>query len=666
MAEIGDVAAAAALVEHLRGRPADAVRRMIHTGGRGTFSPRQARRKRSFIVVEDTRASAAWCDRIPGVMLRLVAYSPNGVRRYAVDRREMSLGSSESCDVRLPFAGVGPRHATLYSEQGEVRIEDLGSRKGVVVNGERVKDARLQVLDEIRLGSITLLLEDVVQDEDPVAEPAAAPEPEPTITPTRMLDHLARVSAWVLSDTMSANTTLEAPILDLLKDFGGGALFLFQGETKKRGIKFVVATDARWLGNGAELLKQITDSATETGEVTVTGGAAAAIIGELEGHQAWIAFRSVRALERSYLFVIALPRFRPDLWSPLPALRTLADQLILGLVHHVGQYEPILFGSPQQAEVTLAPGLIVGESEAMKQALAQLRAAVDQHVHVLVRGEPGVSKELWARSIHLSSRSHGPFVKASCAGAAARQIEADLFGSEVGGSRGPVVREGKLLAADGGTLYLEDVEQLPLPLQARLVRFLRSGEIEPVDSLQKHPVDVRLIVASAEALETWAGRDKFRIDLAYRLSQVTIDVPPLRERREDLPLLIQSALNRCCHDSGKRIQGITVQALEALVFHDYPGNLPELENIVRRLVYLCRSGQPIDQSKLPEEVRLSKIKGPRPERTSELTLENLVSECERAAIREALRRSDGNKSEAARLLGLSRNGLAMKITRLGL
>jgi DNA-binding NtrC family response regulator/pSer/pThr/pTyr-binding forkhead associated (FHA) protein len=600
-------------------------------------------------------------------MLRLVAYAPNGVRRYAVDRREMLLGSAEGCDVRLPYAGVGPRHAALYSEQGAVRIEDLGSRKGVLVNGERVRDMRLQVLDEIRLGSITLLLEDVVQDEDAAAEPAAEPAPEPTITPPRMLEHLARVSAWVLSDTMSANTTLEAPILDLLRDFGGGALFLFQGETKKRGIKFVVATDARWLGNGAELLKQITDSATETGEVTVTGGAAAAIVGRLEGYEAWIAFRSVRALDRSYLFVVALPRFRPDGWSPLPALRTLADQLILGLVHHVGQYEPILFGSPQQAEVTLAPGLIVGESEAMKQALTQLRAAVDQEIHVLIRGEPGVTKELWARSIHLSGRRRErPFVKASCAGAGARQIEADLFGAEVAGSRETVVREGKLLAADGGSLYLEDVEQMPLPVQARLVRFLRSGEVEPVDSLKKHPVDVRLIVSSADALETWAGRDKFRIDLAYRLSQVSIDVPPLRERREDLPLLIQSVLNRCCHDTGKRVQGITVQALEALVFHDYPGNLPELENIVRRLVYLCRPGQPIDQSMLPEEVRLSKVKGPRPEGTSELTLEKLVSECERAAIREALRRSLGNKSEAARLLGLSRNGLTMKITRLGL
>ena len=143
-------------------------------------------------------------------------------------------------------------------------------------------------------------------------------------------------------------------------------------------------------------------------------------------------------------------------------------------------------------------------------------------------------------------------------------------------------------------------------------------------------------------------------------------MPALRERREDLPLLIQAAVNRCCHQTSKRIQGITVKAMEALAVYDYPGNLPELENIVRRLVYLCPSGQPIDDSMLPEEVRLAKIKGLRPELASELNLERLVADCERAAIREALRRSNGNKSEASRQLGLSRNGLTMKMNRLGL
>ncbi|MEM7584925.1 MAG: sigma 54-interacting transcriptional regulator [Acidobacteriota bacterium] len=597
-------------------------------------------------------------------MHRLVAYAQNGVQRFAVDRSELLIGSGDDCDIKLPYAGVGRQHARLRSGGDDVEIEDLGSRKGVIVNGKRVRHACLQVLDEIRLGSIALLLEDVVPEVEPEAAAVAAnaaPD-EVVIDPPRMLEHLARVSQWVLADSSSA-TTLESLVIALLSDFGGGVMFLFQGEDDSRGIKFVVATDERWLGSGDEILRQVNEhqDTHESSEVVTMPSA------ELTDEPAWMAYRSIRALDRPYLFVVALPNFQEQAWSPLGALRTLGDQLILGLVHHVGQFEPILFGRREQLGLTLAPGLIAGESESMKRTLAQLQAAIDPPVHVLLRGEPGVSKELLAHSLHLSSsRRDGPFVTASCVGAKSNQIEAGLFGAEIPGKHGPLIREGKLLLADGGTLYLEDIEYLPLELQDRLVRFIRSGELEPTESLSSTRVDVRLVAACRKPLESQVARDKFRIDLAYRLAQFTVDVPALRERRADLPLLIQAAVNRCCHQTSKRIQGITVKAMEALAVYDYPGNLPELENIVRRLVYLCASGQPIDDSMLPEEVRLGKIQGLRPETTSELHLERLVADCERAAIREALRRSNGNKSAAARLLGLSRNGLAMKINRLGL
>ena len=597
-------------------------------------------------------------------MHRLVAYAQNGVRRFTIDRSELLIGSGEDCDIRLPYAGVGRQHARLRSGGEEVRIEDLGSRKGVVVNGERVRHAKLRVLDEIRLGSIALLLEDVVPEHpfEDGDEGGGETIREPVIDAPLMLAHLARISQWVLADS-SSSTTLESLVIELLSDFGGGVLFLFQGEADNRGIKFVVATNERWLGSGDEILQQIVGRATQPAAAEVVAVPDA----RLGGRPAWMAYRSISALDRPYLFVVSLPRFAAQEWSPLPGLRTLGDQLILGLVHHVGQYEPILFGRREQLGLTLAPGLIVGESKSMKRTLAQLRAAVDPPVHILLRGEPGVSKELLAHSLHLSSeRRDGPFVTASCGGAKPKQIEADLFGAEVPGKHGPLAREGKLLLADGGTLYLEDVEQLPLALQDRLVRFIRSGELEPAESLRSQKVDVRLVTASREPLEAQVARDKFRIDLAYRLSQFAVDVPALRERREDLPLLIQAAVNRCCHQTAKRIQGITVKAMEALAVYDYPGNLPELEIIVRRLVYLCSSGQPIDDSMLPEEVRLGKIAGLRPETASELNLERLVADCERAAIREALRRTNGNKSAAARQLGLSRNGLAMKMNRLGL
>lgn len=599
-------------------------------------------------------------------MYRLVAYAHNGVRRFNLDRDEMILGSDDACDITLPFAGVGHNHARIKTQGDVVTIEDLGTRRGLLVNGERVKNIRLLPLDEIRLGSIALLLEDLQPETPRLLEADRISEPRiPTITPERLLQHLAKVSRWVLADS-SSSTALESLVLEVLEDFAGGVLFLFQGETDKLGIKFVIATDALWLGRGDEILQQVLPATKEnSGSVDEM----ASFEGKLDGKKAWITHRSLIALERQYLFVGAFPAYHPEPnWSPLAGLRTLADQLILGLVHHVGQYEPILFGRrEQQRDLTLAPGLVVGESKAIKRTLEELRAAVDLDTPVLLRGEAGVAKELLARSLHLSgSRSREPFLMASCSGASAHQIEVDLFGAEVPGKNEPVEREGKLLLADRGTIYLDNVDELPLKLQDRLVRFLRSGEVEPVDSLRSRKVNVRLIAASLAPLEHGAARDLFRIDLAYRLSQFVIEVPALRDRREDLPLLIQAAINRCCHQTGKRVQGITVKAMEALTTHDYPGNLAELESIVRRLVYLCPNGRPIDDSHLPEEIRLSKIKGPRPEKESELHLDRLIEACERAAIREALQRADGNKSEAARLLGLSRNGLAMKMTRLSL
>ena len=602
-------------------------------------------------------------------MHRLVAYAHNGVQRWNVDRDELVIGSDEDCDVHLPFAGVGHRHARLMFGDGEVTIEDLGSRRGLLVNGERVRESRLEVLDEIRLGSIALLLEDVAKEAPPAEAPINSDPAVSVMTPESMLEHLAKVSRWVLSDATSS-MTLESLITDLLADFGGGVLFLFQGEADRQGIKFVVATQARWLGHGQEVLSQIeakADLGLESQSDGFSGSGESSAVGSLDGHDAWIAHRSLAALGRPYLFAIALPNFSHEIWSPMPAFRTLADQLILGLVHHVGQYEPILFGRAQQREVTVAPGLILGESTAMKRVLEELRGAVDLAEPVLLRGEVGVAKELLARSQHLSGeRAEKPFIVASCGGTSEQRIEADLFGAEIAGRSETMVREGKLLLANGGTLYLPDVDQLPMRLQHRLMRFLRDGEVEPVDSTESRRVDIRLITSSNKPLEVYVARDHFRLDLAYRLSQYVIDVPALRDRREDLPLLIQVAVNRCCHQTGKRIQGITVKAMESLAKHDYPGNLPELESIVRRLVYLCPSGRPIDDAMLPEEVRLSKITGLRPDVSTELNLEKLVADTERAAIREALRRSESNKSAASRELGLSRNGLNMKMKRLGL
>lgn len=606
-------------------------------------------------------------------MLRVVAYAPDGVQRFPILRSPLTIGSDPGCDVPLAYRGVAPRHAVLSWDGAELRIEDLGSRRGVLVSGRKVREAAFDLLDEVRVGPVTLLVEDAISDGDGAppraAEPAApaAPAAAPAVGAETMIRHLARVTEWVLTD-VDSRTTSESLVRALLDDFGGGVLALLHGElAAAAGIKLIVASRESWLPSGEELVEQTAARLAATGAVEAPG-AGGAFEGTLAGEPAWICAHFFVAVERPYVLLVALPSYRPEGgWDPVASLRALGDLIILGLVHHVGWYEPILPGHPGRQELALEPGVAVGESAATARLHAELATAVDPPVHVLLRGEPGTGRQALARSLHKSGkRRDGPFVAASCAGAQPFQIEADLFGAEVPGREGPVRRTGKLQAANGGTLYLDEIDQLPLDLQARLVRFLRSGEVEPAGSRRAERSDVRVIAASRAPLEPLARRDQFRVDLAYRLSQVAIDVPPLRERKEDLPLHVQTLINRFCHDTGKRVAGITVKAMSALLAYDYPGNLLELEEVVRQAVHLCPSGQPIGLDVLPEKVRLATVRqGAKVDASSDLDLERLVASTEEAAIREALKRTAGNRTQAARLLGLSRNGLAMKMERYG-
>jgi transcriptional regulator with AAA-type ATPase domain len=598
-------------------------------------------------------------------MLRLVAYAPDGVRRFPLEEGEMLIGSGPESFISLPYTGVAQRHALLRFDGERLRIEDLGSRKGILVAGKKVREATLDVLDEIRLGNVTLLVEDITPAPERAAPAAAAATGDGRgMTPERMISHLARISEWVLSDNES-RTTSESLVGKLLADFGGGALFLLLGDREpKAGVKLMVASDPSWLGQGEELVEQLV-ARMPTGQEAEPSGF---FLGKVRDQPAWVCYHSFAALDRRYTLIVAFPGFSPDGWLPIDALRSLGHLLVFGLVHHVGWYEPILPGQLPPQDLVLDPALVMGESAVMKRVLDQMRFALSVGGHVLLRGEAGVGKELIARSLHLSSgRRNGPFVVAVANGSRSQQLEAELFGAEVAGKGAPVRREGKLLLAHGGTFFLDEVDQLPLELQVRLVRFLRSGLVEPAGSSQAFPADVRIIAGSRVPLEEVVARELFRVDLAYRLSRFTIEVPPLRQRTEDLPLLIQSLINRFCHETGKRMQGITVKAMTALLNYDYPGNVAELENIIRQLVYLNPPGHPADINLLPERVRQGILaSAARVDASSDLDLERLVGACEQAAIREALRRTQGNKSQAARVLGLSRNGLAIKMERYGL
>ncbi|MEK7879476.1 MAG: sigma-54 dependent transcriptional regulator, partial [candidate division NC10 bacterium] len=233
---------------------------------------------------------------------------------------------------------------------------------------------------------------------------------------------------------------------------------------------------------------------------------------------------------------------------------------------------------------------IIGESGRMQEVLSLVRRVAPSDATVLIRGESGTGKELIAKAIHYASpRAAGPLVRVNCAALPESLMESELFGHEKGAFTGAVAtRKGRFELADGGTLFLDEIGDLPLHLQVKLLRALQEREIERVGSSRPITANVRVLAATHRDLEALVREGRFRDDLYYRINVVTVTLPPLRERREDLPLFIEHFLRRFAEKNGKVIRGLTRDAREALLRYDYPGNVREMENLIERAVVLTR------------------------------------------------------------------------------
>jgi two-component system, NtrC family, response regulator HydG len=286
---------------------------------------------------------------------------------------------------------------------------------------------------------------------------------------------------------------------------------------------------------------------------------------------------------------------------------------------------------------------------------------------VLLLGETGVGKEFLARILHDSSpRRRGPFVAINCAAIPADLLEAEMFGIGKGVATGVVERTGKFQMAGGGTLFLDEIGDMPLELQAKLLRALQEKEVQPVGGAPV-PVDIRVLAATNTDLQRRMEEGRFRRDVYFRVAGFTLRVPPLRERREDIPALVESFMRAFAPGAVKAPRGITVKALRALIEYSWPGNVRELEHEVRRLVYLCPPGEAIDSTMIsPHVVGTGPDGGTGPAALATLDLAQNVHALERRLIAEALAKAGGNRTQAAKLLGVSRNGLNIKIERLGL
>jgi two-component system, NtrC family, response regulator PilR len=313
---------------------------------------------------------------------------------------------------------------------------------------------------------------------------------------------------------------------------------------------------------------------------------------------------------------------------------------------------------------------LVGKSPIMARLFELVRKVAGAKTNVLITGESGTGKELVAHALHhLGARPDGPFVAVNCGAIPDALLESELFGHVRGAFTG-ADREhvGLFVQASGGTLFLDEIGELPMALQVKLLRALQERTIRPVGATTEKEIDVRVVAASNRDLEGEVERSAFRRDLYYRLNVIQIQVPPLRARRDDIPLLVQVFAERCAAEVGKTITAVDPEALRALCEYDYPGNVRELENLVERAVTLC-SQSTLTRDLFPD---LSPRRRP-PAPTGEIDfpdggvdIERIIGDVEREYLLKALARAGGVRKEAARLLGITARSIRYRLSKHGI
>lgn len=312
---------------------------------------------------------------------------------------------------------------------------------------------------------------------------------------------------------------------------------------------------------------------------------------------------------------------------------------------------------------------IVGKSKGMKEIFKMVKQVADTRSTVLIMGESGTGKELISRAIHYHSpRKNHPFVTINCAAIPETLIESELFGHEKGAFTNAIEKKpGRFEAAHQGTLFLDEIGELSLMTQAKILRFLEEKEFNRVGGSKTIKVDVRLITATNKDLPQLIKKGQFREDLYYRINVVPIVLPPLRERREDIPLLVDNFTKKFSEENQKKLKGVSKEALELMVSYEWPGNVRELENLIERVIALTNN-EYIQPDELPLPIiNQSKTNGLRESVLSgQISFSKAEEEFEKEIILDALRRANFIQSHAAEILGISRRILKYKMDKLGI
>ena len=594
---------------------------------------------------------------------------------------ETVIGRDTSADIAVPDGGASRRHCVLRLGGGAFSIADLGSLNGTFVNGIPVQARALAHGDRIEVGRSTFIFlsdagefsggEGVTLRDDPAElSPTirvSGDGPAGAFSTTSAVELLDRALSAVSTARNAAELAAEAADIALSLVPADRCAVVWGSDRAPE----IVPLAARTRPGDA-----IADfRASRTLLAQVTGSADALIVNDIRRDEKWGTVESLVADEARAILAAPITAsgrcegaFIADAVRPGGRFEEIHARMLLALGRWFG---PALESAARREWLdaerrrldaeAFATSEMVGESPAIQEVLRTIARVAPTDAAVLIRGESGTGKELVARAIHRGSRrADRPFIAINGASLSESLLESELFGHERGAFTGAIAqKKGKLEIAHGGTVFLDEVGELPAGVQARLLRVLEAKEFERVGGTRPIRVDIRLVTATNRDLEAAIRAGQFREDLYYRINVVSIVVPPLRERREDVALLSSHFAARAARRIGRPIAGFTEAAREALARHDWPGNVRELANAVERAVILG-VGDAIAPEDLPDSIAESALeRGAAPG-----TFQERVHRAKVEAIVEAVQDAGGNLTDAARRLGLHPNYLHRLIRNL--
>lgn len=604
-------------------------------------------------------------------MAQLIVHEPGAVPSSLALASPLEIGRDAQCALSLVHHQVSRRHAGVERDGDGWIVRDLGSANGTFVNGVRVERARLSDGDRIKVGPFTLVFDEQYVPEILMVQKSHDEETVEIGPPNQRLELLYEVT-FSIGAMDHLDTLLHRMLEGTLRLVGGERAMVVLVDGNRREILKRVVVRGEQTSDAVVMPRIMRDAICERREAVLSRDMSGrdpndtmARLGILSAMGAPL---EIQGRLLGYLYVdnrSFIDTFSEEDLAFVNALTRLAAVAI--------DHAERLATASSVAEAASGIGPVrdlLGQSPAMQKVRTLIsKCAVSPKASVLIHGETGTGKELVARALHAASpRARRAFVAVKCAGSPETTIEGALFGHEQGAFSGAMQRrKGQFALADQGTLFFDEIGDLSLSAQGKVLRAMQEGEVLPLGTERTTYVDVRVIAASSKDLRRAVAEGKFREDLYYRLNVLQIDVPPLRERSSDIELLARTFLESAALNLGQQHVSFSPQALAAIVGYSWPGNVRELRNEIERAI-LVAEGSLIEAHDLSPEIERAQI-STRAESVPTTPLAQrfaALETTERAMVEEALLAARGNLAEAARQLGITRIMMRRRVDKFGL